>query len=80
MSSLSNSVDNSTAKDDIGELGESGTGWGENGLPRRSALYRYDRPGSRAFSLPIYAALGLYFVSTASFVCFDIMCYLSYNL
>ena len=50
-SSLSNSADNSANDVDLDD-----DGWGEF---RRSALYRYARPGSRAYSLPARLGLGV---------------------
>ena len=54
VSSLSNSIDNSANDADFDEYGPSG--W--EPTYRRSALYRYPRPGSRAFSLPSRVGLG----------------------
>ena len=52
ISSLSNTVDNSANDADFDEFN---LPWGDI---RRSALYRYQRPGSRAFSLPAKIGLG----------------------
>ena len=54
-SSLSNSGDNS-AQYDFEQEGYGG--W--EPTYRRSALYRYPRPGSRAFSLPSRVGLGMF--------------------
>ena len=51
-SSLSNSGDNSAQQD----FEHDGQGWEPTYRP--SALYRYPRPGSRAFSLPSRVGLG----------------------
>ena len=52
VSSLSNSADNSANDADFDD---ENVGWGDY---RRSALYKYKRPGSRAFSLPTRIGLG----------------------
>ncbi|KAI0239141.1 hypothetical protein LSAT2_010110 [Lamellibrachia satsuma] len=52
ISSLGNTVDNSANDADFEEYN---LPWGDI---RRSALYRYQRPGSRAFSLPAKIGLG----------------------
>ena len=52
ISSLSNTVDNSANDADFDDYN---LPWGDL---RRSALYRYQRPGSRAYSLPTKVGLG----------------------
>ena len=53
------SVDNSAT--DVTDLDDEGGIWGPDF--RRSALYRYQRPGSHAFSLPSRLGLSEYFCS-----------------
>ncbi len=53
MDSVDFSADNSA--NDATDLDDDNGFWGEF---RRSALYRYQRPGSRAFSLPSRLGLG----------------------
>ena len=57
VSSLSNSVDNSANNvefDDDDDNMEDAYGF------RRSSLFKYKRPGSNAYSLPIKLGLGIY--------------------
>jgi hypothetical protein len=49
VSSLSNSADNSANEDADDDYDDENFMWGDL---QRSELYRYNRPGSRAFSLP----------------------------
>ena len=63
VSSLSNSADNSANDADFDD---ENMGWGDPYSFNRSALYRYKRPGSNAYSLPARIGLGtvLYLLCT----------------